>query len=167
MGGAQIPACAGQSGGGCAGSCLRRNDGRGDRGVGESGWWWLAASHPPPNLPLKGGRDELGKRMGVGVGVGMSAGGRLGWQGVGRSCAVPTCAGRNPGGLPDPARLAIPTVYQRRVTCGQPPAHATVSPCIRAIHGTRLRDDPNPLPSWRTSTLSSSRGSRRADARRP
>ena len=35
------------------------------RGVGDRGAAWLvcrlAASHPPPNLPLEGGRDELGR----------------------------------------------------------------------------------------------------------
>ena len=57
---------------GHAGSCLRRNDGRGARGGGECGcaleecgrplgrWWTLGASHPPPSLPPKRGRDELG-----------------------------------------------------------------------------------------------------------
>ena len=27
-------------------------------GVLEGGWWWLGASHPPPNLPP--GRGEVG-----------------------------------------------------------------------------------------------------------
>ena len=31
----------------------------------EGGWRWLVASHPPPNLPLEGGRDELGKGGGA------------------------------------------------------------------------------------------------------
>ena len=27
----------------------------------ESDWWAFVASHPPPSLPLEGGRDELGR----------------------------------------------------------------------------------------------------------
>ena len=75
-------------------SFLRKNDGRG--GVRGRGWQG-AASHPPPNLPPGGGRDELGKEgegggwvkwprrvrgWGEGIGVGdWGVGGRW-WRGV-------------------------------------------------------------------------------------
>ena len=44
----------------CVGSCLCGNDGEGSAEVLEIGWCALAGSHPPPSLPLVGGRDELG-----------------------------------------------------------------------------------------------------------
>ena len=68
-----VPACTGMTDGGAEmteGARVRRRAGEvrrcdrrcevGDRGARDL-WRSLVASHPPPNPPLKGGRDELGK----------------------------------------------------------------------------------------------------------
>ena len=84
----------------------RRGDSGGGRVRGKCGmgdWgaarlvWRLVASHPPPNLPLEGGRDELGKGW---LGLVGSARGERGCDGEGAGgarCVVPACAGMTVG----------------------------------------------------------------------
>ena len=60
-------------------------------GVRGGGRRWLATSHPPPSLPLEGGRDELGKGWVLGGCVD-------GWV---PACAGMTEWGRGGGGVGD------------------------------------------------------------------
>ena len=94
---------------GAGDSCLRRNDGtvgrcecalerRVDGNPGDLASSALGRdSYPPPNLPLKGGRDELG--VGAAVGAGDSCL-RRNNEIVGRcECALERRADGNPGDL--------------------------------------------------------------------
>ena len=72
----QVPACAGMTGRGrgnggkgCGNDGRGRgNDGSGDRRCWKSGWRRRGTPTPHLTSPLEGGRDELGRRAGVGVG---------------------------------------------------------------------------------------------------
>ena len=56
---------------------------------------WSVALHPPPNLPLEGGRDELGRG---GCWLGAVLGEILAGAGMAEEGGVGSCLRRNDGG---------------------------------------------------------------------